>query len=233
MLAVIIQPFFGKPAQQETVLAWQIYSTQTGEQQEIELVDGSRIAINAASSLSISLSENERRVRLTDAEASFDVAHDAQRPFLVEMDEFDILVLGTEFNVDHHDNLVRVTVRRGQVQVKARLGDATSYILNPDQELIYRKGESRPVVRTVDSGAAFAWQRGVLIYDEAPITDVVNDLNRMFDRPILTSEDLPENLTFTGVLQTDEQVQIVERLEIYLQIVADIRADAITFHAPR
>ena len=94
------------------------YRTAAGETREIALADGSRVHLDGASTMTVRLGWRTRRVDLGQAQASFDVAKDPRRPFIVGVGDREVRVVGTEFNVLHDDKTLVVTVRRGIVEVR-------------------------------------------------------------------------------------------------------------------
>lgn len=86
------------------------YETQPGETRRVDLADGTRITLDGGSKLSVRLGWRERRVEMGLAQASFDVAKDPSRPFLIGVGDRRVRVVGTEFNIRHGAGSVRVTV---------------------------------------------------------------------------------------------------------------------------
>src|SRR5690606_36020397 len=79
-------------------------TTPRGGQYQTTLADGTKVWLNAGSSLTYPMhfAGNERRVTL-EGEAYFDVSHDAERPFIVHVNDTEIRVLGTQFNVNSYN----------------------------------------------------------------------------------------------------------------------------------
>lgn len=96
------------------------YQTALGEQFTVELADGSMVRLNTDSSLDVAYSEYERRVLLHQGQASFDVASDPMRPFVVEAGEGIVTAVGTTFDVYNNAGVVTVTLIEGIVQVRRR-----------------------------------------------------------------------------------------------------------------
>lgn len=200
----------------------QTYRTAAGEVRDIALADGTRIKLNGASSLSVQLTPNARRVQMADAEATFDVAHDPQRPFLIDVGDRQVRVVGTEFNIDHHDGLTALTVRRGVVEVRP-VDDpaATPTRLVVGQQLRHRDGAATSTVTTVEPDNAFAWTQGQLVYRDAPLSQVAADLSRRFPRPVRAADTATGAMRFTGVLVIDNEDAVLRRLEAYAPVKAE------------
>lgn len=188
------------------------YETRPGEVREIALADGSRVTLDGGSKLSVRLGWRERRVEMGLAQASFDVAKDASRPFVIGVGDQRVRVVGTEFNIRHDVGSVRVTVRRGVVEVAQRdKAGAAPIRLTVGQELRHRHGSATSAVRRVEPAAAFAWSQGQIIAENETLGDIVADLNRRFPVPIRLGPGLATK-RFSGVLALDDQDAVVRLL---------------------
>jgi len=203
------------------------YATKRGETREIALADGSRLTLGGATTLRVRLGRQQRDVTLVDGEASFDVAHIENRPFVVTVGAREVRVLGTEFNILSHAGRLAVTVRRGLVAVSG--GQEGTVKLARGQQLVQPPGASAQT-RDVAPDAAFAWKSGKLIYDRTPLTEVVADLNRYVATPIRVDPSAA-SVTVSGVLLVDEEAAMVRRLELFAPIVAETTAREVILKA--
>ena len=209
----------------------QTFRTAAGEIRAITLADGTHIRLNAASTLTVSLGRHARRVRMADAEAVFDVAHDARRPFLIGVGDRQVRVVGTEFNLRHLADLVDLTVRRGVVEVRpADAPQAQPIRVAVGQELTHFAGQAGSVLKASDPGQAFAWTKGQLIYRDRPLSEVAADLSRRFATPVRTADARTAALRFSGVLVTDTEPAVLRRLEAYAPIRVERTSEAIVLH---
>ena len=196
------------------------YETQPGEVRQIALADGSRVTLDGGSTLSVRLGWRERRVEMGLAQASFDVAKDASRPFVIGVGDQRVRVVGTEFNIRNDAKSVRVTVRRGIVEVAQRKAtDAQPIRLTVGEELRHVQGAATSSVKRVDPNGAFAWGQRQIIADNETLSDIVADLNRRFPTPIRLAPSLA-NKRFSGVLALDDQDTIVKLLAGYAGVEA-------------
>jgi transmembrane sensor len=196
----------------------QTYRTGPGETRVIALADGSRIRLDAASTISVRFGMFARRVQLGDAEASFDVAKDAKRPFEIAVGDQRVRVIGTEFNIRNYDGLTEVTVRRGIVAVYGGdEGGQPLARLTKGTELRHVVGSARSITRHVDPDSAFAWTQGRLICDDLPLSEIVPYLNRRYATPIRLAPGLAER-RFSGVLELGDEKDVVRRLAVYLSL---------------
>lgn len=207
-----------------------VYVTAPGEQKTVTLSDGSTLALNGGSRLTVRMTGRERSVVMDQAEAAFDVAHDASRPFRVTVGESRVEVLGTAFDIRRDAVSTRVAVTRGVVLVSDL--DAPSHSV--------RLGRGQRVERNDDDGAfqvssaaaePAGWRTGRLIYEDRPLSEMLTDLNRAYATPIRLSGNVGA-LRFTGVLiLDDDQTATLRRLEAFLPVRAVATDGAIELRA--
>jgi transmembrane sensor len=215
---VVAPQFRGPPTQ--------AYATGIGEHRTVTLADGSTVAMNAATRLSVTLRRDRREVTLEEGEAIFDVAHDARRPFEIAAGDRTVRVVGTQFDVRRRAGELSVTVARGAVEVRPREGlDGRAYRLHPDQRLDHREGASGVEVATVDAQEVLGWRTGRLVYREQPLAQVVADLNHQFAMPIRVEDPALAAMPISGVLVLDDQDAVIRRLALLVPIRA-VRSDA-------
>ena len=195
------------------------YQTAFGERRVVALADGSRITLNGGSRLTATLARRERRVVMADAEAVFDIAKDPKRPFLIEAGDREIRVVGTQFNVLNHDGEVRVTVRRGVVEVRPQGQPKAEPIarLTKGQALVHSVGRPGDVVSPADPAAAFAWTEGRLVFRGERLADVAKTLNRYVKTPIVVAPDA-RDLPVTATLTLTSEDQLLKTLSAFLPV---------------
>lgn len=203
------------------------YETKPGETRRIDLADGTHITLDGGSKLSVRLGWRARRVEMGLAQASFDVAKDPSRPFLIGVGDQAVRVVGTEFNIRNDGRSVRVTVRRGIVEVAQRdaKGQAPTR-LTVGQELRHVQGSDTAQVRRVQASDAFAWSQGQLVADNETLGDIVADLNRRFTTPIRIAPEAA-NRRFSGVIALDNEDAAVRLLATYASLQVDRTAEEI------
>jgi transmembrane sensor len=178
----------------------------------LRLADGTRIDLNSGSRLTVRYSAGQRRVVMDQAEAAFDVARDARRPFVIQVGDGEVRVLGTAFDIRHYASDTQVSVSRGIVQFST----PTSVVkLAQGMAATHPAGGPTEVGRR-DPKAALAWREGRLVYLDEPLSRVVDDLNRQFPRPIRLADEQTSRLRFTGVLVLGTQEDTLQRLTALL-----------------
>ncbi len=196
----------------------QIYRTAIGETRAITLADGSHIRMDAASTLSVRLGWFARKVDMGDAEATFDVAKNPNRPFEIAVRDQKVRVVGTEFNIRNYDGIVNVTVRRGIVAIyQPTLSNEPIARLTPGWAMRHTVGSTQSVRDQVDPNQAFAWTQGRLVCDHQRLSEIVAYLNRRYADPIHVPRSA-EGRLFTGVLALDDQRDVARRLAAYLSL---------------
>jgi transmembrane sensor len=169
----------------------QSVETLPAERRSLALADGSRVDLNARSKMQIDLGRRERRVRLSQGEAFFNVAHDSSRPFFVETPQGEIRVTGTIFNVRQTaDAGVEVTVLEGAVQVRARTSPADPVPLRPAEQA--RLGGREVAVQTLTPEAmqsALTWRTGQAAFEAAALGDALERFAAYTGREIVVSPE--------------------------------------------
>lgn len=168
-------------------------ATRAGVSQTIELEPGTRIVLNGDSRVTLDR-ERPRHASLDRGEALFVVRHDDTRPFTVEVGAAKLVDLGTVFNVARTDLATRVAVSEGVV------------MYNPGREAVrldagksLEVADGRLTVRSVSPDAVGSWRDGTLVYDNAPLPQVIGDVSRSLGVTIALAPAL-ESRRFTGTL---------------------------------
>jgi len=202
------------------------FDTALGERRTVALADGTHITLNGGSHLTATLGRGERRVVMASAEAAFDVARDPDRPFLIEASDREIRVVGTEFNVLHQGGAMKVTVRRGVVEVRPKgAHDAAPLArLTKGQSLTHRVGQASDAVGAADPDAALAWTTGRLVFQGERLSEVATTLARYGGRPIEVAPDA-RDLRVTASLNIGSQDEMLRSLSDFLPVQVERRTD--------
>lgn len=195
------------------------YQTAPGETRDVVLKDGTRIAMNGGSRLTVQLTGDVRRVKMDQAQAAFDVAHDSNRPFLIDVGESQVRVIGTAFDIRRDETTTRVSVSRGLVQVSDLQTPSRAVRLTVGQSVARDDATDTAVVSSVDPATADGWRQGRLTYQDRPLAEVATDLGRAFGTPVVVSAGAAD-LRFTGVLELDDERRVIARLEAFLPVTA-------------
>jgi transmembrane sensor len=189
------------------------YEASATADQRVTLADGSTVHLNRNAAIHVRFGA-VRHVTLDRGEAAFDVAHDGDHPFEVAVGDSVIRDIGTVFNVARNPDSTVVTVQSGEVEIGANA--ARTRVVAGYQARIPQNGA---IALSAANQDAFAWQSGQLIYRDAPIAQVIEDLNRYSQTPIVASGEIMR-LRFSGVLNIDDAQSMLARLEAFLPIRA-------------
>lgn len=207
----------------------ELYRTQVGERRVVKLADGSRVHLNTASTIEVALKKDRRLVRLVKGEALFEVAHDRQRPFLVDAGAARLRAVGTAFNVRIRENVVELTVTEGVVAV-AQAGESTARPVTPHiaagDGAIIRIGAVAP---TALDGQLLrqrtAWQDGVIELEGETLPQAVEEFNRYRTQPIIVGDARLANIRVGGRFEVDEADKFLTALSSGFPIDAIASAD--------
>ena len=195
------------------------YSTDIGEQRSVILVDGSQIQLNVHSSLIARLNDTEREVRLRDGEALFQVARDPSRPFRVHTPQGTIEAKGTQFNVHVAEGKTIVTLLEGRVDVR-QAGGASATVLSPGQQVAIDEHSATVLTpRQVDVASAVAWTQRRLVFENAPLAEVIAEFNRYSRQQFAIENPALRNTRITASFNSDN----VETFASSLAAAGDLR----------
>lgn len=207
-------------------------SVPKGERRQVALEDGSSLWVAGPARLDVAMDASERHVRLLEGEAAFDVRHDARRPFVVDVDQRRVTVLGTEFNIRREPKRMTLSVRRGLVEV-APLGDPRRGVARvpAGERLVHETGSARAVVAPAKVETAFSWREGRLIYRDGRLGAVVEDLNRYLAVPVRLDDAALATRPFSGVVQLDEPTAVIRRVCQLAGLKSRIQNDVVVLGA--
>ena len=178
------------------------YETAIGGQELVRLDDGSRVSLNTDSRIAVLYSDGERRIRLDRGEAMFEVAHNPDRPFLVEAGDERIRALGTTFVVRRDAaGKTSVTLVEGRVEVTRQAGAARIAVLAPGQRVTVSASagaaRDRPPIELVT-----AWRRGEVVFEDSSLIEAVEELNRYSPTRLVIADPRVASLRVSGVFST-------------------------------
>jgi transmembrane sensor len=194
----------GKVSTKGNAISWNTVTTPRGGQYQLSLPDGSKVSLNAASSLRFPVSfSGDKRVVKLEGEAYFEVApsfgKNGKRPFIVEVNGMEVEVLGTHFNImayaDEPDT--KTTLIEGSVKVS---NGSSVTILKARQQALTTTGNTTTGIRVnneADVMEAIAWKNGVFQFNNADLKTVMRNIARWYDVDISYEGQLPEK-RFTG-----------------------------------
>jgi len=199
-------------------LAWRFadkgdhYATGIGERRTVTLADGSLMRLNTDTAVTVDLAHERRSIRLLRGEASFDVAHDQSRPFVVAADEARVRAVGTAFTVRLRPNLTEVTVSEGIVGV--RDGDRSERHVAAGNAAAVRRGTvAVTALNHIDIQRRLAWQDGRLSFDGDTLEQAVDEFNRYRTVPIVIGDPALAGVRIGGTFRSDRSGDFARALE--------------------
>jgi ferric-dicitrate binding protein FerR (iron transport regulator) len=189
-----------------------------GGQKLLVLADGSKIWLNAASTLKYpAVFTGAERVVELSGEAYFEVTKSAGKPFRVLIKDAEVEVLGTHFNIMAYDNepVSKTTLIDGVVRVES--GTKQMELKPGDQALLHygAAGSGEIEVRKVDANAALGWRNGNVDWTNADLQTVMRDLKRYYNVDIQYAQGLPVTRPITaGLILQDGLQHNLELLEV-------------------
>ncbi|MGN6420879.1 MAG: FecR family protein, partial [Pseudobacter sp.] len=205
---------YGKGPGSANEVRYNIMSTPKGRQFTVVLPDGTKVWLNAASSLKYptSFSGTERKVEVK-GEAYFEVAKNAAMPFRAIVNNSTVIeVLGTAFNINSYEDEeeIKATLVEGAVRVITD-NDAESKIktvvLKPGQQAKITAGEKSrgalTIIDNADIGKVIAWKNGLFNFNGVKLEDAMQQLARWYDIQIIYEKGIVPNIQFYGEVSRD------------------------------
>jgi len=162
-------------------------TTPKGGQYQLSLPDGTKVWLNAASSLVYpeAFGDDIREVKL-EGEAYFEVTKARNRSFVVNTEKQRVAVLGTSFNISAYSNdeVTKTTLVTGSVRVNILAGGVTqgeSRILAPNQQSVIGNQENSLAVNSIDPRTAIAWKDGLFNFHGLGIDEAMKQIERWYD----------------------------------------------------
>lgn len=218
-----------------------IYETGRGERRTVTLSDGSTVALDASTRLTVRYSGRARTLDLEHGQARFEVAHDTARPFSVHAGDRTVVATGTRFDVDVLGARVIVTLLQGHVVVLPgreesrslsapalgrRLAAAPGKVdLAVGQRLLATENAAPAVVEAVDAREAQAWREGILVFDAETLKAAAERVSRYTPRPVVVADPRIANTRVTGSFKAGDLPAFVEAVTTILPLEAVTQTD--------
>lgn len=198
-------------------MVYNTITTPKGRQFQLTLCDGTKVWLNAASSLRYptAFTGKNRYVEVT-GEAYFEVAKNPHLPFQVKIDnKAEVEVLGTHFNINayENENCINTTLLEGSVRF---YNGNEKVILKPGQQAQVSMGVNSPVKvnDNVDMDKVMAWKNGFFDFDDATLEEVMRQLERWYDIDVVYEKGVPP-FEFVGKMQKNLSLsEVLHGLEV-------------------
>lgn len=199
-----------------------------GQQQHIIFQDGSEVFLNADTKLKYptKFGIKNRKVFLS-GEGYFVIAKNKKRPFVVQLNNTDVTVLGTMFNVKAYqeDNEMKITLDKGLIVFNS---PKNSYRLQPGQLAIYdKKSGNCSILSQSNSVEESSWKNNVIMFKDTPLSEVLKVLNRKFN--IKFNVKNVSSITYSYTLTTYQTSldKVLDELETISPVRFTVQKDSV------
>ena len=190
-------------------------STPKGGQYQLILPDGTKVYLNAASTLSYptAFQDKERLVEL-NGEAYFEVAKNKLLPFRVKSGQQTVEVLGTHFNVNAYadEGAIRTTLLEGAVKISAGM---ITQVIKPGQQAILNKNTADKIVITeVNTDKVIAWKNGVFSFENEDLKSVMRQISRWYNVEVIYTGVSSDEKYYGEISKNSKLGEVFEILEL-------------------
>lgn len=190
-----------------------------GEQETIQLPDGSVIQVNSGSLLVYprEFSRTKRSVYLS-GEANFTVAKDTDKPFIVSAGPLKVEVLGTKFNIESYPDNERITttLENGSVKLYKSNEPNNAIFMHPDEQVVYNGQNQTFSIDWVEASDCAAWTQGELRFVNQPLAHILTVMERKYNIQIKLSPEIKSSDLFTIKFKQHETVE--DAMRIFTQL---------------
>ena len=216
---------------QDTVLKGRVMNkveTPRGGEYGITLADGTRVYLGALSKIEYPVAfDGTKRVVKASGEGYFDVARDTAHPFVVEMTNLDVEVLGTSFNVrDYADeDYVEATLVSGKIKVNA---GKESCILEPNYQAVLDKKNNTLETKEVDVSEFVDWKSGKLNVRNRRLEDILNRLSKWYDVYVFyVNEEAKDIRFYANIDRYSNMNELLDKFEKTGQVEFRVKGNVI------
>lgn len=201
----------------EEKIFYNTISTPRGGEYQVTLSDGTKVWLNAASSIRFPtvFKGTDRQVQIK-GEVYFEVAKNAAKPFKVNAGRSAIEVLGTHFNVNAYDDEMQVRTSLMEGAVKVTNADnigSQEKVLKPGQQARMNRSGSIHVVNNIDTEEIMAWKNGMFVFKSTDLSVILRQIARWYDVDITYHRNVEKQ--FTGQITRNSNVsKVLEILEL-------------------
>jgi hypothetical protein len=187
-----------------------------GKRSQLVLEDGTKVWLNAGSRLAFPTQfDGQSRVVYLEGEAYFEVVHHERQPFLVNVNDVEVRVLGTSFNVSAYsaDALIETVLLEGKVAIResGSLGFLKKEIvLNPNQKAVYNKEQKTTRIMDLpNADSSIDWIKGWFSFSQQSLADVLMQLQRYYNVKFEYDPGFISNELITGKLDLKDSLDDV------------------------
>jgi ferric-dicitrate binding protein FerR (iron transport regulator) len=202
---------------------------ESGEKANITLPDGSRVWLNSSSKLTYTNAYNTKnRLLKLNGEAYFEVAHNANKPFIVQCMDMKTEVLGTTFGIKAYDddNIISVVLAEGKVKVT--LPDETR-IMQPDERVVYNKSTRKLFSGRVKPSDFTDWRKNRLRFENETLQEIATTISRIHNIDYVFEDESIKEFRFTGSVDNTNVESVLNAIMLTAPITYTIKDSLILF----
>ncbi|HRO84186.1 MAG TPA: FecR family protein [Niabella sp.] len=233
--AIVISVLFFNSESDRKISQQNIFYTKKASKSTLVLPDGSKVWLNADTKISYDKSFNNktREIEL-NGEAFFDVAHDADRPFIIHTDKAEVKVLGTAFNIRNYrgEDLLETSLIRGKIEVILSGNKENKIVLKPSEKLsitknVISKQINTPIAEVItlshvtmqDSMVVeTSWINNKTVLIDKPLYEIAAELERQFNVKSVFKSETAKNYRYTIHLEDKSLEQVMQILQLSKKI---------------
>ncbi len=196
------------------------------------LSDGTKVHLNAGTTLRypVEFIRGKNRQVFLQGEAYFDVARDEQHPFVINANELNVQVLGTQFNLSAYpeDEMVKTVLVEGSVgffETGEGFDSKARARLQPGFMATWQKKDKSMAYSEVDTDIYTGWMDGKIIFNHIPFKDILKKLERHYDVTINNNNKALDDVRFTASFDTETMEQILNAFNKSHPLYYEIRND--------
>lgn len=196
----------------------------------VELCDGTKVYLNSGTTLEFpSRFDGKVRSVILKGEAYFDVARNVSKPFVVEVDEMKVKVLGTSFNVKSYvdEPGVYTTLVEGSVAI-LRDGQPEKKI-KPGEQAYYNKGVGTLSIAEVDVNEFTSWKDGLFYFKDIALEEILRIVSRWYDLEVFYMNQGAKSVIYSGKLPMYSSVEdVLRKFEISEDVRFELKGRTLT-----
>ena len=193
--------------------------TSPHEQQTVTLPDGTQVTLNGNSKLTCADDFGKRDRHITfEGEGVFDVQKDAKKPFVIQVGDYSVTVLGTQFNLSAYqqDEAYTLALIEGSVKIKYK---QDSVLVKPNEQVRFDRQTGIFAKESVQAADADAWTEGRLAFEDIPLRDLARKLERIYDvRISIADAQVANEQVYISISMEESFADVCAALEALLPI---------------
>lgn len=204
-----------------------------GQTFNLTLSDGTKVWLNAGTRLKFPQNLNtatQNRMVYLEGEAYFDVTRDEKRPFIVNAENLDIKVLGTQFNVSAYksDSKIATTLVEGAVNVYENSNPDAKILLTPSYQAAFIKENGSMAKKKVDTRIYTSWMENRLIIDNLTFEEILTKLERTHNVSIINQVEKLKSEVYKGEFENEDINTILTTIAVSTPFTYKIENNVIT-----